>query len=83
MQYVLTEKEYKALLNKNEALKEKYKTIINVLCKDVANHKPTYKTYENKKVPWGCIYNDNDDDDGYCDGCPVQDFCFRDKHYSK
>ena len=73
MQRLLTEEEYQELLNKIEFEKNKANEIIQKLCTEVANHKPV-KFWGNKEaLVWGCGIED--DEDAYCDECPVQDVC--------
>ncbi len=73
MQYLLTEQEYKDLLNKVIIAKENSKETINDLCQQVANLKL-----------YGCIRNNGNDRAFYCDDCPVIKICLYDgKEYSK
>lgn len=78
MQYILTEKEYQEIVEyKEKELKEK-DDIINKLCQDVCNYKPITGDWgkweeEPNKHPWGCIHSQ--DEEWYCDECPVQDYC--------
>jgi hypothetical protein len=84
MQYILSEEEYKNLLNKEKELKEKYKEIINSLCRDVANHKPTFTGWDKKNPtepkPWGCYHYKHY---WHCDECSVQKVCMMEKSYSQ
>lgn len=76
MQYILTEDEYKELSSKKS-----WKTGLNVsekrlqeLCTKIANEMPVKWGWGGPEPkPWGCILTE--DDEWYCDKCPVQDIC--------
>jgi len=91
MQYLLTQKEYDKILEQASFKEGVNKKVIQKLCTEVANHKPVYKDYEGKIVPWGCVLNEPADPINgkvycieYCDECPVQEVCPNEyKHWSK
>lgn len=58
MQYILSEDEYKALIEKPNQVKDDYVFIINALCMEVAKHKPVPCSWDKDREPepWGCIH---------------------------
>jgi len=85
MQFILSEEEYEALLEKgsqkdfirlnNKALQE--------LCTQIADTMPIKWSWgEDKPKPWGCIHSAKDYE-WYCDDCPVQNICPSNKQYSQ
>ena len=96
MQYILTEEEYRKLIdNKNEAFRSYSKKLFQ-FCWDASQNIPIKRSWDEGKIsPWGCIY----DRDGilymeykqpedainstYCDNCPSKTFCPQGKSFSK
>lgn len=83
MRYILTEDEYEELHLNHKKETEKLQAIINDLCIDVANYKPTFKDEDNTDVliPWECIHSVTLEH--YCDECSVRKYCKLSKNYSK
>jgi len=83
MQYILTEEELLKLREKASNFSEKARTIINDLCKDVADYKPTFKGWDgtSEARPWGCRHSKKGEH--YCDECSVRNICMMQKHFSK
>lgn len=85
MQYILTQEEYDALkLAKAEAITLS-RSKLQKLCTKIADTMPVKWGWgEPDPKPWGCIITAKaNDDEWYCDKCPVQDICPADKHWSK
>ena len=83
MQYILSEEEYEKLVKSSKKVTSDGIEIINHLCRRIANteHIPVY--WDDKPQPWKCI-RDEEEDEWYCDQCPVVDICkYRGKHFSK
>ena len=83
MQYILSQEEYDALRKKQEkeiSLSEKK---LQKLCTEIADTMPIQWGWgQPEPKPWGCIFTQ--EDDWYCDQCPVQDICPNPyKHWSK
>lgn len=95
MQYLLSEEEYKDLLNRIEEAESKSfdlsKKKLQELCTKIADTMPIKCSWDKKRepAPWGCLItrqNDPEDPYGewYCDDCPVQDICpYEYKDWSK
>lgn len=73
MQYLLTEQEYKALVDAPKIIEKKTDKIIADLCRRVALHEPT----EDTGRPYGCVQEYPSSLD--CDDCPLQDVCTYDR----
>lgn len=83
MQYILTEAEYRDLQNKAKEVNTKLVETINLLCKEVATYKPVLWGWESEEEPkpWGCIHEE--EQEWYCDSCPVIKYCKMPKEFSK
>ena len=82
MQYVLTEEEYKELVDaKKKALKDVENTL-QKLCTIAADNLPVKVYWSKEMEPWKCIHSVKEHE-WYCDNCPVQDVCPSNKHWSK
>lgn len=80
MQYVLNQAEYDELRAKQKLDLGMQKRKLQKLCTQIADTMPvTVKWYNNgTPTPWGCILTpegDPQDEEHYCDHCPVQDIC--------
>lgn len=86
MQYILTADEYAELLNKADRTEVIEQEKVLDLCQMVAKYKPVTVIWRGENAepePWGCIM-DEESDPGYCDECPVQDWCpYEHKKWSK
>lgn len=84
MKYILDEDELNALVNKKKEEEKKNDALLLDLCRRVCNSEPITWTWGKGKdipMPWRCIL---EEDDWYCDECPVQDHCpHPDKSWSK
>lgn len=81
MQYILSELEYSKL--RSEATQHKLESTqeLQDLCTLVARHAPATRPWDESKMPWGCLL---DDDANYCDCCPAERMCpYEHKEYSK
>ncbi len=58
---------------------------INQLCRFAADNVPVHRTWDTKNTsPWGCIHTvASQNYRGYCDDCPVEDYCKMGKDFSK
>jgi len=86
MQYILTQAEYDALRSKQEQCLQLSKSKLQQLCTKIANEMPVKWGWGGPDPkPWTCILsNEYDEDEWYCDKCPVQEICPYDgKEYSK
>ena len=72
MQILLTEDEYKRLLEKAEAVSRKHREDLQKACTLAADHAPPGKGLENFGKTWGCILSKRA---SHCDGCPVISLC--------
>lgn len=84
MQYILSQEEYTALLQKQEATLRLSKAKLQQICTDVADNMPIQISWNKgmAKQPWGCIITAKREH--YCDECPVRGICPNEhKHYSK
>lgn len=90
MQYILTEEEYKKLVNEPQLVRKELDQTIQYLCQMVADHKiltkddmdKWSKSWWIKDRPWGCIRSS--ENERYCDQCPVGEICtYPHKNYSK
>lgn len=76
MQYLLSEEEYKKLACNDTSKVVIQKNKLQSLCTLAAIHVPADREFnEEDKSPWGCILASGDNHPGYCDNCPVDDFC--------
>ena len=77
MKYILTEKEYNALVNKVDNVTDQYFRDIQQLCIEVAVHKPLrIFGIDSASITWGCILADDPEQQAeYCDECPVNRVC--------
>jgi hypothetical protein len=81
MQYILTEEEYKSLLDKKSESVRLSEEKLQKLCTKIANEMPI-KMGRHPDQPWGCILTDEYHE--YCDECPVTEICPNQfKHWSK
>ena len=90
MQYLLSEHEYRELV---EAKKREAKAIqytFQHLCSRVANSELVKVNHWDKEIPkekqkpWGCKIDDSGRKAAYCDLCPVLEICpFENKTFSK
>ncbi len=83
MQYILTEREYKALKNKQKLDLGLQEDKLQALCTKIANEMPVNWGWgDPDPKPWMCILTE--EDEWYCDSCPVQEICPHEwKHWSK
>jgi len=75
MQYLLTEQEYKDLLDRVDRYKKSQREALQDLCTKAADHVPVnwgWGELEDPK-PWGCILST--EDEWYCDSCPAKKLC--------
>lgn len=88
MQYILTEEEMEEV----RKLRAKMKTLPSVdklqkMCTKIADEWPTWRGWDGKEdpSPWGCVITaEEDNEEWYCDECPVQNICPREyKSWSK
>ncbi len=80
MQYILSEEEYRDLVQKKNLHIKMQKQTLQNLCIEICDNMPV-KTWADEKSPWGCILTKNSE---YCDKCPVEEICpYEDKEYSK
>lgn len=87
MQYILSEEEYKALVNAKVKLTKMSRVKLQSLCTKICNEMPVkwgWKGMDHPK-PWTCIHTHKEDDcEWYCDQCPVIEICPEtDKNWSK
>lgn len=81
MKYVLSQEEYDELVNRGAKREKELKDTLQDLCTRVANIEPIKDGWMAEK-PWGCILTV--EHEWYCDDCPVQDVCPRErKEWSK
>lgn len=82
MQYILTEDEYKELLDKRMERNQAAEEALQKFCTRVANEMPV-KFWDNEEAkPWGCMLDK--EYEWCCDECPAQDFCpYPHKEWSK
>ena len=81
MQYLLSEDEFNQLRDKARIGAQcQDKTVVNLtpkqlqaLCTEIANTLPVVTWKSVDPEPWGCMLTD--DDEWYCDECPVQKLC--------
>ena len=81
MQFILTEEEFKALVEKAEKAQSLDKDILQDLCTKVADHMPVKYWGRETAEPWKCIHSV--EEEWYCDECPVTDVCPSIKRWSK
>ncbi len=85
MQYILTEEEYKTLLDAPNKIKRELDETIQNLCQIVADHKILTKDdirWWTENRPWGCIKTVKHE--WYCDDCPVKKICtYKSKNFSQ
>ena len=86
MQYILTEEEYRKLLDTSRLAKAKVVAVVQDLCTRVANNEPVIFNHEDgttHETTWGCMLT-TEGADFYCDHCPVREVCpSEDKVFSK
>jgi len=76
--HILTEKEFSDLHRRIEKSEVRDNKTIQILCTMVATHMPVKFWGREIPEPWGCIHNSNRTGEmnrGYCDHCPVSDYC--------
>jgi hypothetical protein len=72
VQYILSQEEYDALIDKGNTTIAKNKELVQALCTKVADLEiVTAGWYKGK--PWGCVKST--EEEWYCDDCPVKDLC--------
>lgn len=73
--YVLTEEEYRGLVDKRSAALRLQQEELQTLCSKIADEMPVEWGWGEPNVakPWGCILTKRDE--WYCDQCPVQKIC--------
>lgn len=85
MQYILSEEEYRDLVEATRKMEVKKDAIIMDLCRRIANTEPvkvSWRTTPGPNEPWGCIHDR--ENEWYCDECPVRKVCpEKDKNLSK
>lgn len=83
MQYILSEEEYKGLVNKKQSTIDLETKKLQTLCTKIANKMPVVWGWNGPDPkPWGCILTENGE--WYCDKCPVQEICpSKEKEYTK
>lgn len=84
MQYLLTEDEYRKLLDNKIHRTKEQNDVLQALCTLAANQVPVPRSWDPKRLmaPWGCILTVNREH--YCDECPAGDVCPCDcKNWSK
>lgn len=84
MQYLLSEREYKALVKRGDSAEQEVEDTLQKLCTMVADHMPIhipkrYGTTDGEyklgvTEPWGCILSETEHEH-YCDGCQVREVC--------
>jgi len=76
MQYLLSDVEYRSLLEANERGAAEQKATLQDLCTKVACYMPAGVEWIGKENPWGCILaEDEEKRTEHCDECPVQKQC--------
>ena len=87
MQYLLSEEEYRALVQDNEHRITITETKLQALCTDICNKMPVHwKGWTSEKLvkPWGCMLTrESKGEEWYCDSCPVTVLCPAQQHYSQ
>lgn len=89
MQYILTEKEYQDLKSEQKAKICDSQRQLQELCTKICNTMPVrWEGWDKDREPspWGCILTayDGNNEDWYCDNCPVQEICpYSHKAWSK
>lgn len=86
MQYLLTKEEYDALHTRKEEHIALEKKKLQKLCTKIANEMPVVWGWGGPDPkPWGCYLTAREnDEEWYCDKCPVQEICPSDERdYSK
>lgn len=90
MQYILTEEEYKKLVDEPQLVRKELDETIQDLCQMVADNKILTKNdvdkwsakYWREDKIWGCIRSAKNE--WYCDQCPVKKVCtYPHKNYSQ
>lgn len=84
MQYILTKEEYERLAMAAVQMSEDAENKINNLCVLVAENLPSFEGWngDEEPRPWGCVHSEKNNP-GYCDKCPVEDYCTMEKRFSK
>jgi len=86
MQYILTQEEFDEL---NKVKQHKFDVTtkqLQKLCTKIANEMPvTWGWGGPDPKPWGCIHTrlEDDNEEWYCDECPVKSICPSTKNWSK
>jgi hypothetical protein len=87
MLYILTEEEYKKLVEEPGKIREEMQDIINSLCVEVAMNKVVHVDWVEEDEPWGCHVHFEEtgtgDDEWPCEHCPVIDKCGHYKYTAK
>ena len=76
MQYILSEEEYKTLVNNKKSYNDDEKQKLRKFCTMVADNLPTTESWFDKTVEpriWGCILTV--EQDHVCDCCPSKSIC--------
>lgn len=76
MQYILTQEEYDALLQRKEVSLRLSKSKLQQLCSKIADTMPIKRPWARgaDPEPWGCILT-HKGSLHYCDECPVREIC--------
>ena len=91
MQYILTEDEYEELKSQQKEFNLAKTKRLQKLCTKICDTMPVQPRWKKDPFtgkleppePWGCILSVKDDNEWFCDECPVQEICPGDKNYSK
>ena len=86
MQYLLTQEEYDALRARQQHEIELSTKKLQTLCTKIADTMPVKWGWskDEEAKPWGCVLTAaKNNEEWYCDSCPVQDICPADKEWSK
>jgi len=79
MQFLLSEKEYKELLESKDRAAKQSTDVLQDLCTKVADPMPVRWTWGDGKLnpkPWGCTITAIENEAEWCcDECPVQNVC--------
>lgn len=74
MQYILSQEEYDALIEEKENHIQMSNAQLQKLCTKIADEMPVKWGWGGPDPkPWGCLITQ--DDEWYCDKCPVQEIC--------
>ena len=76
MQYILTDIEYKTLVQLQKSKTKEELVVLQDLCTKVADHMPIKSWISTEPTPWGCVLTaELREEEWYCDECPVQKVC--------